>query len=471
MNTLQTELGILRRDVLQAEQVAARVQATLLQRGLTPAFRGHYLTRLGGILILVSELDTARLDRMERYASGDLLHHISTNLEGLKVYLSNTTGLRYVFPLSKPRGLPKRIEFPQDAERGKLSLGVNYSGRRVAVEWGDLGHVLVAGMTGSGKSMLLRLIVWQAVRDGMGLLIADIDQATFPMLAGHPALRAPLGRNAAEAFDLIRQALAECDRRAALFQAMPGYPENLDEYNRLAVKHGKEPLPRLLLVLDEFSATLSALGGGKGEAGQWLAAIGFRGRKFGLSILFAAHEFTKEQVGLLRDQVRTVVMLRVQSKEMAKRLGCEGAERISVQRPGLAVSNRWGPLQTYFLEKGALVGGTKSVAAQTSPTEATIFSLAQEHDGLVTRERVMQWGGVSEWQARKWMEAWALRGWIAKDPKRNNAFVVAKMPDSLSNHPTAPTAPTALQPAAGGEIHSPTTPTALQAAGEHEITK
>jgi len=466
---MDNNLGILRRDVLQAEQVAGRLTETMRQRGLAPVFHGHYLTRFAGILILVSELDTARLDRMERYGSEDLLHHISTNLQGMKVYLSNTTGLRYVFPLSKPRGLPKRIDFPADAERGKLSLGVNYTGKRVAAGWGDLGHILVAGMTGAGKSMLLRLIVYQAIRDGMGLLLADIDQATFPMLAGHPALQAPLAKNTAQAFDLIRQALAECDRRAAMFQGMPGYPEDLEEYNRLAVKNIKEPLPRLLLVLDEFSATLAALGGGKGDAGQLLAGIGFRGRKFGLSIVFAAHEFTKDQVGLLRDQVRTVVMLRVAGKEMAKRLGCESAERISPNRPGLAVSNRWGPLQTYFLDKERLVNERLSVANLDHLDEdsAAVLANAIEQDGRVTLVNLMQWGGLGQRQAREMQEQLAVRGWIRKDPQQNNAYCITpKTAEILANRLTRQTRTNltnGLQtPGLGAQTPRQTAQTALQ---------
>jgi len=450
------ELGISRREFLQAENIAGRIAATLEQRGLPPLFHGHYLTKYAGIVMLISELETERLKRLEAYMNADLLHQLSTNLAGLKVYLSNTSGLRYVVPLSRPRGLPKQIEYPTDAGRGRVALGVNYLGNRVAVEWGDLGHLLVAGMSGSGKSMFLRLVVYQAMRDGMRLLLADLDRATFPMLIGHPALLAPLATSAAEACALIRRALAECERRAALFQAMPGYPENLDEYNCLALKAGREPLPRLLLVLDEFSATLSALGGGKGEAAQRLTAIGFRGRKFGVSVIFAAHEFTKDQVGLLRDQVRTVVMFRVQSREMARRLGCEGAERIHAGRAGLAMTNRWGPIQTYFLDKERLIHGSRDGSPFMTPAEEMIFKQALASDGLVTRERVMQWGGVSEWQARKWLEAWARRGWIAKDARRNNAFAVAKMSAMFSNHPTAPGAPTALQAAGVGETGSPT---------------
>ncbi|MEP0807627.1 MAG: DUF87 domain-containing protein [Chloroflexota bacterium] len=458
------DLGILRRDMLQAENAAARMIETMTARGLEPAFYGHYLTRYAGVLILISELNTHKIGRLEKYTDDDLLHQMSTNLQGTKVYVSNTTGLRYVVPLSKPRALPKRIEFPLDAERGRLSLGVNYIGKRVSVEWGDLGHVLVAGMTGSGKSMLLRLIVHQAMRDGMKLLLADIDQATFPMLANHAALQAPLAKNTAEALALIRQALAECDRRAALYQVMPGYPENLDEYNRMAVKHGKEPLPRLLLVLDEFSATLSALGGGKGDAGQLLAAIGFRGRKFGVSIVFAAHEFTKEQVGLLRDQVRTVVMLRVQSADMARRLSCPGAERISAQRPGLAVSNRWGPLQTYFLDKGALVSERSDFNLELDERTAGLLSQALAQDGKVTLLNLMQWSGMGQRQAREWQEQMALRGWIRKDPQQNNAYCITpETAQILTNRLTRQTRTNLTN---GVQTPAQTAQTALKVVGE-----
>jgi len=422
MNDLARKLNIRRRDILQAENVARRIQRTLIQRKLEPTFAGFHLTRYAGILMLIAELDTTRLGRLEPYASSDLLHQISTNLQGKRVYLSNSTGLRYVVPLSTLRGLPHRVDYPDDAERGKAALGLNYLRRPIAVAWGDLGHLMVAGMTGSGKSMFLRLLVYQALRDGMQLLLADIDQATFPMLAGHDALAAPLATTPAEALELIREALGECDRRAARFRAMPGYPENLDEYNRLAVKAGQEPLPRLLLVLDEFSATLKALGGGRGAAGDLLAAIGFRGRKFGVNVVFAAHEFTKDEVGLLRDQVRTVVMFRVQSKDMARRMGCDGAERVSPSRPGLAVTNRWGPMQAYFLDKGRLIGERRPAGTLDKLAYRVLRHAWAHGDGAVPVSLIEHVGAVSNRRARALQERWAVLGWIRKDSRRKNAY-------------------------------------------------
>jgi hypothetical protein len=60
---------------------------------------------------------------------------------------------------------------------------------------------------------------------------------------------------------------------------------------------------------------------------------------------------------------------------------------------------------------------------------------------------VIEWGGVTEWQSRKYLEAWSLRGWVAKDVKADNAFTITpKIQVLLSNHPTAPASSNLLHP-------------------------
>jgi len=93
--------------------------------------------------------------------------------------------------LSRPPRLPKNVEFP-GIERGRLRLGVGASGGEIGALWSKVGHLLVAGKTGAGKSVLLRLVVHQALGDGAQLLLGDLDGATFPMLSGHPALLSPI---------------------------------------------------------------------------------------------------------------------------------------------------------------------------------------------------------------------------------------------------------------------------------------
>ena len=72
---------------------------------------------------------------------------------------------------------------------------------------------------------------------------------------------------------LIEKAIAECDRRAELFAQTPEHPQKISEYNTIARRHGKETLPRVLAILDEASAALTALGGAKGALGQALATL------------------------------------------------------------------------------------------------------------------------------------------------------------------------------------------------------
>jgi len=339
--------------------------------------------------------------------------------------------------------LPRKVELPIDFPRGKLALGIRFSGQPVVQDWESFTHMAVIGKSGSGKSVFLRLIIHQAIRNDMKLLLSDIDQASFGMYEEHPALLAPIATTPQSALELVERAIAECDTRANLFKNMPERPEKLSEYNALAVKHSNQPLPRILVVLDEASSVLTALGGSKGAMGQALATLGWRGRKFGVHFIFAAQEFTKDIIGPVREQVGLTICFKVRNSQMAERMNCKGAERIPEGRPGLAVSDLYGPLQTYFIEKPLLSNPLKTLSSLTD-MEFSMFQRAQTEGGKLPTARVQEWGRVSEWQARRLIETWALKGWLSKDANRDNAFCITpKTQVLLSNHQTAQTAQTA----------------------------
>lgn len=418
---MSDEERVSKREVRLAQTVAARLPEVLSKRRLTPAFAGFFVTRTRGLTLFFAALDTGRIEYLERYTSADLLHQISTELGGLPVYVSNTTGLRYAVLLSARPRLPRQVELPAEIGAGRVGLGVRMDGQHVVLSWPRLGHVLTAGMTGSGKSVFLRSLVYQALRDGMQLLLADIDQATFPMLAGNSALMAPIATNAAEVANLVERGLGECDSRAALFQAVPGYPENVEEYNQ----HAEQKLQRVLIVLDEFSAVAAAVP----QIKERIGALAWRGRKFGLHVVFAAQEFTKELVGPLRDQVNLALCFRVRSAEMAKRVGCAGAERIAANRPGLAMTDRWGPVQTYFIPKG-LLAEAPTLALGTEDRLAAASINAGGHISIP----LLVSNGLSEWKARQLLSRWEQRGWVIRDGQ--NRRISPKFAQILSNPQT-----------------------------------
>ena len=439
------EPGVSHHEMRLAETVSHQLSAALMRRKLNPAFSNFYVTSLAGLTPLIAVLDTSKLGDHSPYVNPDLLHQLSTELGGRPVYLSNSTGIRYVVLLSPLPKLPRKVELPADVSRGKLAIGVRFTGQPVLLDWDQFLHLAVLGNTGSGKSIFLQSLVLQAIRDEMKLLLSDIDQTTFGLLENHPALLAPIATTPPAVLTLIEQAIAECDRRAELFKLLPEKPQKLSEYNALVVKHHSEPLPRILVVLDEASTVLTALGGAKGMLGQALATLGWRGRKFGVHFIFAAQEFTKDIVGPVRDQVGLTLCFRVRNGQMAERMGCRGADRIPEGRPGLAISDRHGPIQTYFVDQSALAQ-RQNLLPVLNELEYTLFTYALSEGGRLSRAKVMEQGRVTEWQARKYLEAWSLRGWVAKDAKADNAFTITpKLLALLSNHPTTPASSNPLQ--------------------------
>jgi hypothetical protein len=285
--------------------------------------------------------------------------------------------------------------------------------------------MLVTGITGSGKSMLLRSLVVQALRHDMQLAISDLDGMTFPISVSHPALLAPIAQSSQAAHELVQRVLGEVEHRKTLFQAARGAPENLDEYNAIALKAGKEPLKRILLILDEFSSTLMEWGGVRSSAAGILSQIGQRSRKFGVNVVFAAHEFSAEQIGPLRNQCQTIICFRTISKELAKKMGCPGAEKIPPGRPGLCITNHWGPMQAYFADKDLLMEGGQPIGESLDPDTARLFIAARDQqEGKVTLTLIQEILHVNKTEAGRLQKSWGLRCWLGKDKNQKNAFVL-----------------------------------------------
>jgi len=436
----------------KANRLARLVPHVLAQRGLEPCFTDWVLTRSeGGQTWLFGALDVGKIARMEQYLSPDLLHQVSTVARGTPVYLSNTNGLRYGFLLSGRPRLPGRVDFP-GIERGIVRLGVALRGE-VSESWDRLGHLLVAGMTGYGKSVFLRLLTHQAIADGARLLLADLDGATFPMLAGCPALAAPIAGNPQEAHAVVGLALGECDRRAALYAAMGGFPDKLEDYNAQAVKSGEDPLLRLLVILDEYNATAVALGGARGQFASDTATLAWRGRKFGVNLVTAAQDFAKEVVGRFRDQVAPVCF-RVQGKELARSVGC--SEAVHITRPGRAVTTRWGVFQAYYLDKAELATAGAGGAGVLSADELALALWAiEQNDGYLSLADIQAGGHAGarthggQGYARRLATSWENRGWLVKDSqsanKRRVTSDLEQIAYKLKTLKTLKTPPTNLQ--------------------------
>jgi MinD-like ATPase involved in chromosome partitioning or flagellar assembly len=146
-----------------------------------------------------------------------------------------------------------------------------------------------------------------------------------------------------------------------------------------------------------------------------------RGRKFGLHVVLASQDFAKSSVGRVRDQMHAVCF-RVRSAELARAVGCTGAERIPARLSGRAVTARWGIIQAFYLDKSHLV----SVSAETptpvlsEPEQALVAWALRENDGYLGLADIQARTGLGPWPARKLAEEWEQRGWLTKDAQAGN---------------------------------------------------
>jgi hypothetical protein len=425
-----------------AREVHRLVTRILTERpGTDPGvIKGWELSEHGPYIWLFAILDELRIPSLETYTSQAAIHHLSTALKGKPVLVSNHTGIRYAILLSKKPKLPKRVPFP-GLERGYLRIGIRHTGNEIHTTWHKLGHILVAGKTGSGKSVFIRLLAYQAIAEEYQLLIVDPHGTTFPMLVGHRSLLEPLQKDGKGALQILERGLGECRNREGLFQQVPGFPEDLDEYNSLATKQGFAPLPRLIIILDEFNLLVDE----ETQVAELSKMLGREGRKFGVQVIFCVQGLTLTEVGRIRQQVGTVVAFRTDTEaSVLKKLGIGPASKLPAHHPGLAFTNHWGPVQTYLLDKADLV---KQISPQISNFEVQIIqqSLAQ-NDGKFSGSFLQSWG-MGEWQSRQLVKDWEQRGWLKKDPKRSNArYITLKLAEIVSNLQTPQTASIALKP-------------------------
>lgn len=93
----------------EARHCARLIMHTLTQRNLNAAVT-FYLTERNGLVWLAVVLNLNQLEgRLEGFISSETLHHLSTALHGKPVFLSNSTGLRYMILLSALPKLPATI--------------------------------------------------------------------------------------------------------------------------------------------------------------------------------------------------------------------------------------------------------------------------------------------------------------------------------------------------------------------------
>ena len=229
-------------------------------------------------------------------------------------------------------------DFRKFATKGGLpvALGADAGGGSVAVDLASLPHMMIAGATGSGKSVCINSIVASMMLtkppDQLRMLMVDPKQVELTPFNGIPHLVLPVITEVDEVSPMLRGLIREMTRR---YKAMAEIgTRNISGYNSKA----KDPMPYLVLIVDEL-ADLMLVGGFEIE--QSLVRLAQLGRAAGIHLVLATQRpSVKVVTGLLKANIPCRVAFAVASQVDARViLDSVGAEKLLGKGDMLLLNN------------------------------------------------------------------------------------------------------------------------------------
>jgi len=226
------------------------------------------------------------------------------------------------------------------ASRLTLALGNDIAGNPVVANLAKMPHLLVAGTTGSGKSVgvnaMILSLLFKAGPEDVRLMLVDPKMLELSIYEGIPHLLTPVITDMKEAAGGLRWCVAEMERRYKLMSKMG--VRNLDGFNdkvREGIKNGSplldplwdpqeqgespgtpapalEVLPYIVVVIDEFADMMMIVGK---KVEELIARIAQKARAAGIHLILATQRPSVDVItGLIKANVPTRIAFQVSSK-------------------------------------------------------------------------------------------------------------------------------------------------------------
>ncbi|GAA8101890.1 DNA translocase FtsK [Helicobacter pylori] len=210
-----------------------------------------------------------------------------------------------------------------------LALGKDIVGNPFITDLKKLPHLLIAGTTGSGKSVgvnaMILSLLYKNPPDQLKLVMIDPKMVEFSIYADIPHLLTPIITDPKKAIGALQSVAKEMERRYSL---MSEYKvKTIDSYNEQALNNGVEAFSYLIVVIDELADLMMT--GGK-EAEFPIARIAQMGRASGLHLIVTTQRPSVDVVtGLIKTNLPSRVSFRVGTKIDSKViLDTDGAQSL-----------------------------------------------------------------------------------------------------------------------------------------------
>ncbi|MHB1628576.1 MAG: FtsK/SpoIIIE family DNA translocase [Bacilli bacterium] len=210
-----------------------------------------------------------------------------------------------------------------------FALGKDIAGHVVVGDLAKMPHVLVAGATGSGKSVcingVIASILFRAKPDEVKFIMIDPKMVELGVYNGIPHLFAPVVTEARRAAAALRKVIAEMEHRYELFSQAK--VRDLERYNAYAEKQGKRPLPLIVVIIDELADLMMVAPGDVEDAICRLAQMA---RASGIHLVVATQRPSVDVItGLIKANIPSRIAFSVSSGVDSRTiLDSTGAEKL-----------------------------------------------------------------------------------------------------------------------------------------------
>lgn len=220
--------------------------------------------------------------------------------------------------------------FQESASKLSIAFGRDISGQAIVGNLAKMPHLLVAGATGSGKSVcingIITSILYKAKPDEVKFLMIDPKMVELNMYNGIPHLLAPVVTDPRRASLALKKIVGEMEKRYDLFSKYG--TRNIEGYNTMPEeKREGEPLPYIVVILDELADLMMVAAG---DVEDSICRLAQKARAAGIHLIIATQRPSVDVItGLIKANIPSRIAFGVSSQVDSRTiLDMVGAEKL-----------------------------------------------------------------------------------------------------------------------------------------------
>lgn len=220
-------------------------------------------------------------------------------------------------------------EFQTAKSKLAFAVGKDIAGNIIIGDVAKMPHMIIAGTTGSGKSVctnsIIMSILYRANPEEVKLILIDPKMVEFTTYNGIPHLLIPVVTDPRQAAGALNWGVQEMLRRYKLFA--DNNVRDLGGYNEMAAAKNIEKLPQIVIAIDEFSDLMMAA---SKEVEDAVCRLAQMARAAGMHLIIATQRPTTDVItGLIKANIPSRIALTVQSQVDSRTiLDTQGAEKL-----------------------------------------------------------------------------------------------------------------------------------------------